>query len=106
MLFYHAPQKNNGTRGRPVPFRDSENYCWSSSTRSPMCTGSSEYTIIPVAVVGVVPMITISPTARRGISDVRISGPFVFARKVGLIEGCLACVGSNAGALKESESTE
>jgi len=45
-------------------------YCWSSSTRSPRRTGSSANTIIPVAVLGVVPRMTISPTARRGISAI------------------------------------
>src|SRR2546425_11646380 len=45
-----------------------KNYCCCSSrsTRSPRCTSSSANTIMPVAVVGVVPITTISPTARRG----------------------------------------
>ena len=44
-------------------------YCCSSfSTSSPRWTSSMAKTIIPVAVVGVVPMITISPTDRRGMS--------------------------------------
>src|SRR5271166_3932932 len=50
-----------------------EGYCdcacdSSSSTPSPACTSSMANTIIPVAVVGVVPITTISPTARRGRS--------------------------------------
>jgi hypothetical protein len=42
--------------------------CSSISTESPKWISSMAKTIIPVAVVGVVPMITISPTERRGMS--------------------------------------
>jgi len=44
--------------------------CGSSSTPSPTCTGSMAKTIMPVAVPGVVLSTTISPTARRGMSEV------------------------------------
>src|SRR5258708_31756 len=66
-----GPQK---TRGRfPVPWSltdcvnvPDKSYCtWSSSTPSPACTSSMEKMTIPVAVVGVPPITTISPMDRR-----------------------------------------
>ena len=59
-----------GTVSRPRPrvFFPSIYCTESASTPSPACTSSIAKTTMPVAVVLVTPMITISPTARRGKS--------------------------------------
>src|SRR6185437_14497946 len=101
--FANSHKKRHGLR-RAFPF-ETQNYWRSNSTRSPMWTGSIENTIIPVAVFGVVPMIRSSPTARVGISAVRIAGPLVMLKKLPSKDGCRTWVGSIGGALKDSEST-
>ena len=66
-----AKKREANLASRLMSYRGSRHktYCCSSiSTASPKWISSMAKTIIPVAVVGVVPMITISPTERRGMS--------------------------------------
>ena len=91
---HSAQDDKRGGRSLPQAILLRKNYCRSSSTPSPTCTSSSANTIMPVAVVGVVLMTTISPTARRGMSATRIEGPLVLVNMCPSIEGGYFCVSS------------